>query len=794
MSDLYPAGQQGSRRHTVSALGLIYPSATVLALQIFVASLRFPWSLDLLQSFYYSMDGLSIIISFLAGAFTLSFFVDKRKRVIYAVFVSMFSMFSFSLISNFIPFFFGRLTHVGYSLLYSQFFLPYLTVLLVAAYCSNNPLRIRAALAAPSAALLAFSAGFTAFPVLAPLSGHYLSYLLFAPLLALVPGAARLMNSEKKGDGIRIITGMQLFIPLQVLALFLYLSPLSPLTSPYALAISASSPVFVLWGDIAENKETRRKHLFLDGVARKFRLSFTNVRNLRMEPAGTALPMIVSGIGEGACLIYKSRDGIEWSIQHSYSSETISGQASTLKCDLRTLLIGNNVYTNEDEDPTFRMLSAIFGKYFICSLRADDGYRMECLTSSAPLRRCDRDFFLEMMELLRIFEAHREAAVSFENLSVRLMAIISASRTLFVLNDGDSILKATSALLANTLHFEACSVWRVDKENALRIAVTGTLDSQPEIPETQILSCARLGEGSYVSGTGGRARYLYPIMAGGNAIAVLDIISKSIDSNDQRVIEAVSSLSSLSIELLNMKRRIELKEWETGMLTDLLVHDLKNLLQPALLNMQTMQIMAEDGRMDDAKFSEMVNASIKSIREASTLAIRVIGERRKEMASTGSYVLADAIHRSISTVRGMFPDRRIELNTSIDEEAATVVSSPLIDNVFVNLFSNAVKYNSNPTVRLFVSSRLDDGFAKVSVSDNGRGIKEEKRDMLFNPYNKFAEGTGLGLSLVKSIMQGVGGSVEYAPQGTGPEGEGSTFILRFPIAKPAVALKIEGAK
>lgn len=108
--------------------------------------------------------------------------------------------------------------------------------------------------------------------------------------------------------------------------------------------------------------------------------------------------------------------------------------------------------------------------------------------------------------------------------------------------------------------------------------------------------------------------------------------------------------------------------------------------------------------------------------------------------------------------------------------------------VMVNLGSNAIKYNHRGGWARFVVEPEIDGVVRVVVEDNGIGIDPERRDQLFQPFNRLGaeagtiEGTGLGLSLCRRLLDCMGGDIGYEP---GPD-TGSRFWVRLPLATTRV--------
>lgn len=105
-----------------------------------------------------------------------------------------------------------------------------------------------------------------------------------------------------------------------------------------------------------------------------------------------------------------------------------------------------------------------------------------------------------------------------------------------------------------------------------------------------------------------------------------------------------------------------------------------------------------------------------------------------------------------------------------------------VEAVWANYISNAIKYGGAPP-RVEISARvLDDGRPCFSVRDNGSGIPPEKMDRLFIPFERLekarAEGNGIGLSIVKRIMEKLSGEVHVEST----VGAGSTFSFILPPA------------
>jgi signal transduction histidine kinase len=110
-----------------------------------------------------------------------------------------------------------------------------------------------------------------------------------------------------------------------------------------------------------------------------------------------------------------------------------------------------------------------------------------------------------------------------------------------------------------------------------------------------------------------------------------------------------------------------------------------------------------------------------------------------------------------------------------------------LKQVFLNLLSNGVKYNS-PKGTLSIKAGTKRGRVAVAISDTGPGIPKESMGSLFKKFyrvpgsEKIAQGTGLGLSIVKKIVEAHGGEIKVKSK----VGEGTTFTVYIPYRRERI--------
>lgn len=147
--------------------------------------------------------------------------------------------------------------------------------------------------------------------------------------------------------------------------------------------------------------------------------------------------------------------------------------------------------------------------------------------------------------------------------------------------------------------------------------------------------------------------------------------------------------------------------------------------------------------------------------------------------------LADTLEDALQATRGQIEARSQHLTLEVPEGLPLVHADPArLTQILINLLSNAYKYTSDGG-HIRVRAWPQDGYVYCAVSDSGIGISAEDQMRLFtkffraeNPAVQETPGTGLGLCIVKSLVELQGGEIEVESQ----LGKGTTFTFTVPIA------------
>ena len=142
-----------------------------------------------------------------------------------------------------------------------------------------------------------------------------------------------------------------------------------------------------------------------------------------------------------------------------------------------------------------------------------------------------------------------------------------------------------------------------------------------------------------------------------------------------------------------------------------------------------------------------------------------------------------SIENSINMLQPLLIDKNISIYNDTQDLPSTIVTADVeaIQNVFLKIISNAIKYNKSNGEITINYDFLDTDFIKVSITDTGIGIAEEYFNRVFAPFEQaigddFIDGVGVGLTICKKAMISMSGDIGFRSE----LGKGSTFWVKIP--------------
>lgn len=200
------------------------------------------------------------------------------------------------------------------------------------------------------------------------------------------------------------------------------------------------------------------------------------------------------------------------------------------------------------------------------------------------------------------------------------------------------------------------------------------------------------------------------------------------------------------------------------------------------------QLQRDD--LTDEQKSEYVQIIVRESERLTNMSANVLLltklENQEIMPDISSFSLDEQLREAILLLEKQWEDKDIELDLDLPY-LMIAANEEMLSHVWINLIGNAIKFTERGG-RLTVSCGMVGGKARVIVADNGIGMDEETCKRIFDKFyqgentgsaqpSHSAEGNGLGLSLVKRIVELSHGSVTVKSR----PGEGSTFIVEIPV-------------
>ncbi|MFO7631736.1 MAG: GAF domain-containing protein [Caldilinea sp.] len=237
-------------------------------------------------------------------------------------------------------------------------------------------------------------------------------------------------------------------------------------------------------------------------------------------------------------------------------------------------------------------------------------------------------------------------------------------------------------------------------------------------------------------------------------------------------------------ERKRVQRELEAKNAELERFTYTVSHDLKS---PLITIKGFLGFLERDVARSDA---ERIEHDVKTINNAADKMQQLLDELL-ELSRIGRLVnppkpvsIGELAREATEMVAGQLAARGVQVDIAPD--LPTVMGDqPRLREVFENLLSNAAKYmGGQPHPRVEIGARQIDSEMLFYVRDNGIGIEPQYHDKVFGLFEKLdptSDGTGIGLALVKRIIETHGGRIWIESAG---KGGGTTFYFTLPVIKP----------
>ncbi len=204
-------------------------------------------------------------------------------------------------------------------------------------------------------------------------------------------------------------------------------------------------------------------------------------------------------------------------------------------------------------------------------------------------------------------------------------------------------------------------------------------------------------------------------------------------------------------------------------------HEIKNPLTPMKLSLQHLQFLYKENRKEFARIFGKVSTTLIEQIEALT---KITNEFSHFARMPERKIIRCNLEEILKEVIALFSSQtEIEFEFLKNEKFLVNADKEELKRVFINLIKNSVQANSN---KIKIKLYKDANYCFINIEDNGAGIPEEVLDKIFDPnFSTKTEGTGLGLPIVKRILNDINGSIEIKSE----VGKGTIVMIAIPQIK-----------
>jgi K+-sensing histidine kinase KdpD len=289
-------------------------------------------------------------------------------------------------------------------------------------------------------------------------------------------------------------------------------------------------------------------------------------------------------------------------------------------------------------------------------------------------------------------------------------------------------------------------------------------------------------------------RMLKEVLANGSVMGVerrwageeerLYEVSMVLISKDNRI-KGVKGVRRDITSRLEMEEKLKESKAQTELYMDVLSHDIAN-INTAIMGF--LDIL--DYRMKD---DDPLRSYVKRSRDAidrSTQMIRKVRGLSKVQKSQKELSMADLkerVNSNFDAVKREFPHKMVKMEMEAREGPVLVRCDEMVDDLLANLFRNSISSVEFPTIEIQIEIKSWEygggaGYL-LSMTDNGKGVPEDLKERVMGAKvkeNECEPGKGLGLYLVKGIIERYGGRIWFEDRMKGNYKEGTMIMVFFP--------------
>ena len=224
---------------------------------------------------------------------------------------------------------------------------------------------------------------------------------------------------------------------------------------------------------------------------------------------------------------------------------------------------------------------------------------------------------------------------------------------------------------------------------------------------------------------------------------------------------------------------------------DLFAHDINNILQNIISASELSSIYLNNVEKRE-KLSEAIDIVKEQVKKGAGLIskVRKLSEIEESQLTLEPTNICEVLKSSIDYSKKSFQSRDINIEINSFRDNIYIQANSLVSDLVENIIINSITHNRSPQIEINIkiSKKQQDGnnYIKIEFIDNGVGIPDDQKKFIFEKKTDGYEsgrGMGLGLSLVKKIIDNYNGQIWVEDRVKGDYSKGSNFVLLIPEAE-----------
>ncbi len=294
-----------------------------------------------------------------------------------------------------------------------------------------------------------------------------------------------------------------------------------------------------------------------------------------------------------------------------------------------------------------------------------------------------------------------------------------------------------------------------------------------------------------------RSLLAVPLRVRGAVIGVLEVVNKrsgSFTLEDRDLAETLAASTAIAIDnarlvetLRQQTEDLQARNEDLDAFAHTVAHDLKN---PLAMIAGFADILRNGADLPAQEREKYLHSIVRNTQRMNNIIneLLLLAEVRKQAVEFERLEMGEIVDAAFQHLAYLVEEYDAEIVVP-DAWPAAWGHAPWVEEVWVNYLSNALKYGGRPP-RLELGAAVEaNGMVRFWVRDNGNGLTPEEQARLFTPFTRLdqarARGHGLGLSIVRRIVEKLGG--EVAVESEGVPGQGCVFSFTLSAPPPAAS-------